>query len=486
MLRGRQRVFIDKHADALAGLAHSYTSYFARFTDVYQEAFFHHADEHAKKLLRIDAWGEINENGVYMTPSWLDRDGRVVYKMKSDEIAKPGKAPRGIGDLTVMGSLAGFVVTAALKKAQAMEPLEYRSGLAEFIKSPKRASLQHVFDTMQYHSYAAYMAYFSDDSVLSYNFKGKRCYANLDISKCDISHSPAIFQKLREMVPPGGPRDAVDILIEQCKAPCKITSLQSRKEGSGKKNCVLTPEGPVLYSGSTLTTCINNQACQLIFMAIMDADTSECETVEELGKTLENAILDTGYVVTGLSGRDNWCERFEDVQFLKHSPTLSTTVMDSDPKYRPLKNLGVLGRASGVIRGDFPGRGDLRSRSAAFQLTLLHGMHPKDSLPMINVMKETARREINVVTAKQQCQLDRLLAHQLKYKVVAGEEEEMVTFTMEDMARRYRLSDTEIGELMNYARYGYGYFTSCSAWDKILALDYGLRSLEYRLQSERS
>jgi hypothetical protein len=470
-MKARQKVFYDKYRSEFEMHAIKYRPYFDDFSTVYNEALKHHDDPHQKRELRIGAWKEIQENGTYSHVGWLDRDGRIVFKMKTDEIAKPNGAPRGIGDFGVQASLAGFVLTGMLKEAQAKEPIvEERHGKlcrAEFLKSPARKDLEVGFNRMWSGTEDIFLMYFSDDSVLQYTWRGRKYYANLDISKCDASHGPGIFQAYESLYPQHC-QPATKILMDQCMAACVMRSVDRRFGKNRKLKVVMTPKTPVLYSGSTITTSLNNTACMTIYLAIRDCDTSSANTIDEVGVKLEAAIEECGYQVTGLKGE--WCEIFEDVQFLKHSP-----VQDIHGNWRAVKNLGVLGRSSGVCRGDLPGRGDWKLRAALFQLVLLVGMYPRDSFLMLDNMKKTAARNAMQKPSERVAKLiSKKVAFDQRYKVAAAEEEEMCYFHSGDIYRRYRLTGAEEESLLAFSLSQAGDVTSGPAWDKILRKDYGL------------
>lgn len=465
----QQGVFIREHRPVFEQLAVRYLPYFKNFTTALHEALLHHADPHAKRALRIQGHTDIIEEGLQNRPGWLAGSGKIKLVMKKDECAKPKKPTRAVGDMSIVASLLGFVCTDMMKAAQEAVPFEFHSrrltGRAEFIKKPQRSELQRVFDTMEKPDVDVYFAYFSDDSCLTYRWRGRFYYANVDISKCDASHSTHIFRLFADTFPAGPPREAARELVNQCRATAKVRSVQDPR-----RYVNITPSSCILYSGSTMTTAINNLACQLIIMAICEANVDAADTIEEVGVILERAILECGYIVTGLSGDETWCEMFEDVQFLKHSP-----VLDVNGRYRPLKNLGVLGRASGACRGDLPGRGDLKNRAAHFQYALLQGMYPRDSFRLLELMKKTALADMSIpLSQKYKKQIKQKIEKRLAYKVLASEDEELVRYEPEAVYIRYRLTASEIASLDDYGLSGYGMVTSSSAWDKIMRADYGL------------
>jgi hypothetical protein len=480
-MKVKQVAFLARYKDEMARYAEQLRPFFEGYTDAAYEAHVHHADPHQKRLERIRGYGEMCELGATAWKGWLDPAIRVIYKMKTMEIAKVGKPPRGIVNLQVVASLAGFKATEYLKKAQSAVPIICDMGgrvsKAEFIMSPTTEDIDRVFDDMYISQYDVYFVYFSDDSILRYVWNGRPYWANLDISKCDCSHGEGIFAAYRDLFPEYI-RPDVDTLLAQLISPCTLTS--SHKDFPGRK-VIITPSEATLYSGATPTTTLNNVSCNTIFYAIRDCDVSECKNIEEVGRALEAAIASTGYIVTGLSADDTWCEIFEDLQFLKHSP-----VRDTNGDWHALKNLGVLGRAGGACKGDLPGRGDLENRAAVFQSNLLHGMYPRDSFPMLDMMKKTAHDAItSPLSAKGHKRMTAMLADIFRYKPTTRDDQPMHIYAMESIGRRYRLTTTEIDSLIDYSTYGFGYVTSSMAWHKILMKDYGLAVIPAEFLTEQ-
>lgn len=469
-MKMKQIEFLRKYENELQEYAARLEPYFEGYTEAVFEASEHHADPHPKRDLRIQGYAEMCVEGSTAEVGWLDPAGRVVYKMKTREIAKFSKPPRGIVSMGVIPSLAGFKVTEYLKYAQSkvcfLDVTEDRISKAEFVKSPTTEDLDRLFNEMFSGHNDVHFAYFSDDSILRYVWKGNAYWANLDISKCDCSHGRGIFETYRTLFPKSAKQD-VDTLLAQLQSPCVLKSCN--KDFPGRK-VIITPREKTLYSGSTATTTLNNTSCVSIYFAIRDCDVSACATIEEVGVTLEAAIAETGYMVTGLSGAETWCEIFEDLQFLKHSP-----VRDVHGNWVALKNLGVLGRAGGCCKGDLPGRGDIKNRAAIFQWNLLQGMYPRDSFEMLNRMKATAFNGIKTpLSARAQRRMKSMLADIFRYKPTTAQGQPMNQISMESIGLRYRLTTSELDSLLDYADYGYGYVTSSMAWHKIMMKDYGL------------
>lgn len=447
--------FIDRLRDIYSGALHSFHS-------IEEAALEHHDDPHIKRALRVQAWEDLNESGERFYRLWLKK---VLYKMKRDEIAKPGKVPRMIGDLGVAASLQGFVLTKLLKVAQDENPLWVNGGTIAFCSTPAIDRLQGVFDNLLSPQGKFYMVYFSDDSCFSFRHRGRVRYYNLDISKCDASHGPRMFEALIKITPPHL-REYMEILVEQCKLPIEIRSKSNPKnkvKGSFKN--------PTLFSGSTLTTLINNLANTFIGLclsrAVQELEDRDYED-EELAAYFEAHAEKCGYIVTGFKG-DDLCRKPEDIQFLKYSP-----VLDIDGTYRPVLNLGVLLRASGTCRGDLPGskRQTIESRAREFQFALLQGMYPRTTFPFLETMKDSTGRHTNDKAVRR-------INNRLQYRIDETASAPVHHFSDEDVLRRYDLTPLEYTELREFSRATTFEHTSSTFITKILKTDYGLTALQW-------
>jgi hypothetical protein len=156
------------------------------------------------------------------------------------------------------------------------------------------------------------------------------------------------------------------------------------------------------------------------------------------------------------------CPRYNDVQFLKHSP-----VYDNNNQIRPLLNPGVFFRASGVCRGELPGRGDFNSRALAFQAGLIQGAYPSVDTPFVNIFKnKNPTRDINQVmpfTAG---------IKTFSHKVA---DTRFFSVTSEEVFARYHLTTPELELLLtNITNASVGDQLCCAATGKVLKLDYDL------------
>lgn len=451
-MRENQRTFIDEHPSLSEDMRSRYAPHFDEYLGYMEEALLHHADPHPKREMRVAGMQEILDykNRVsLLTDTWLEK---VTYKLKKDEIAKVNKYARMIGDLGVTASLKGFRNTAFMKAAQCDEPL-LRNGITrEFIKSPDPESLKGAFQKLLEPTDRGYFCYFSDDSCLSIIINGERHMFNMDISSCDASHTEALFYFHKSTYPVFF-HDEIQSLIQQCRQTIRIYSDYDRKNF----RCYLKPFEATLYSGSTLTTVINNSANSLIAEAISEGDFHG--THAEIEAQIIQAVARTGYVVTLQR-----CQDESDLQFLKHSPA-----RDHAHNLEPVLNLGVLLRLSGTCRGDLPGKGCIIERAREFQHALLTGASSGHSHPLIDVMRANCRIEKPISDAV-------LLATKKILYDRYGESTTRIAITRDSIFRRYRLYDWEIDELLDdFARPGFCLHIANSACNKILLVDYGLK-----------
>lgn len=428
-------------------LKDKYAPYFAEYRGMREEARLHHADPHPKRELRIRAWRELQESGRDANRFWgrPSRHGCIGEgKMKREEYAKPGKKPRLIVDVGVAASLQGFRLTEMLKTAQSEEACYFSHGEAVFVKSPTDEVMERVFENLLEPKGAFYACYFSDDMCIAIRDGTRVLWFNVDISSCDASHTPAVFQAFVDLFPPHCQHDA-QILVDQCTWAIKIRNPYHMKE-----YVVLKPRVPRLYSGVTITTGINNVASLGLTAAIV---WSGAKTAAQVVRACERI----GYLVTVEE-----CQRFEELQFLKHSP-----IRDTKGIYRPLLNIGVALRLSGACKNDLPNRGDLRLRARCFQTALLEAIYPSANFAWLEQMRLKAGDGWSTEEARDK------VAKMLQYKYYYSTPR---TFLDCDVLRRYfaDVKPWHVQEWHDLTRTGYGEVVYNSTLGAILLRDYGL------------
>jgi len=452
----RQASFIKKNKDFLLRLKTLYSSYFVYYLGMEEECHLHYDDPHIKKRIRVDAYKELLDSKTLFKPLWVRH---VLYKLKKDEWAKPNKYGRMIGDLGVAASLQGFRVLDFMKVAEANEPTVTNDIESQFVKAPNQSVMRQVFKKLINPPLRGYFCYFSDDSCFSIRVNKVVYRFNVDIASCDASHTPSLFQALKDITPDVA-SDDIQRLIDQLKLPIKIRSV------SNPKNTVLlkSKDGkPHLYSGSTLTTRINNLANQLISLSLSNADFNHCHSYSDVGAVIIEAARDVGYTVTCQVASE-----YSHIQFLKHSP-----VYDVNGRLQPLLNLGVLLRSSGICHRDLPGRGDLRERARLFQQLLLTGIYSNISFPLIDRMRTS------VIGASPSLRDQKWIEHKLRplFEYRVSENVEPFILTHEESIRRYSHLSTDYDFLELLHDYGDGSFGTVVAnvaANAILTMDYSL------------
>jgi hypothetical protein len=431
---------VDRYEEQFRALARLYDS--EEFTTTHEEADEHYADPHQKKLLRVRFHEEALLIGGYGEENFTHRR-KVNLKFKNNEIGKPNKVGRVIADLGVAMSMVGFRSTSFIKDACHKNDLELNLGTASFCKTPDTEGLKKVFNNLIDPQKTFYLSYFSDDACLAYRFRGVVKMMNVDISSCDASHS-SIFRCLRALTPPSM-LESMDLLLKQLEYPVTIYSEYR------KNKIVGSFKGPTLFSGSTVTTMLNNCVYLLFAMYLNDHPLDDySDDAPSLEKQIKSRFEALGYIIT-----IEECDIPQKLQFLKHSP-----VYDIHGELQPLLNLGVLLRASGTCNGDLPGRQSFYERASSFQHSLLQGMYPRAHWPLIDIMKDTAKKYFEVDTS----------AYTTKSQV--DHEFHMLD---EQVYLRYSLTPSEIVELNEiYGRSGYGEYTCLTGLEKILSIDYGL------------
>lgn len=454
-LQCQQKQYISTLTAFINKLQKSYGPTFFDYLNMVDECEEHYADQHQKKQLRIAARADILEENLYFNHTWQSRGRKTEYKLKTMEVAKPGKIPRLIGDLGVHASLQGFRLTSFMKKAMANNVIHHNEGIIQFCPTPDPFCLEEVFDKLINPPGRFYFVLFSDDSCLAYRSGNKVLRFNVDISSCDASHTESLFMAMRSLFPVELQAE-VDQLIDQCRAPITVYD-RNTPLGTRRRKVTLKPKTPRLYSGSTLTTIINNVA-NIIIAHSISASEITC------GEDIIKAAARTGYIVTCED-----CDDWHKLQFLKHSP-----VRCSDGVVRPLLNIGVLLRLSGRCKGDLPGskKIPMKERARAFQASLLHGAYPKARFTLIDKMKANAGAPTPLY--------DDFVAPLLSYKVVDRVEYPVFHVPSHELWQRYGLDALQIAELeCEFASCSYGDHYQASGTNRVLECDYGLTGQNY-------
>lgn len=447
---GRHRELLANQRDWLAAndafltlIAAHYAPSFKDYQGRYEEARLHHADPHDKRLLRIQAWEDLHNPGTRGS-HFTDRIWATLVKgkIKSGEWAKFGKAARIIVDMGVAASLQTVWLAGFMKKAQ-MIPLHACGGIYQFIPSPKASVLGELFRRLIQPCSRFLFCFFSDDSCLSIKFGGQLFRFNIDISKCDAGHSPALFEAYIR-THPSACQDDARVAVEQCELPIQYTSTNH------KDRVVLKAKEPHLYSGSGITTTLNNFAS----LAIGWSCTNQFDGTVE---SLISAAADVGYLITV-----EVVHRPEEITFLKNRP-----VRDITGQWRAVLCYGVFLRATGNVNGDLPGsqKDTLELRASRHQASLVRGSFAGVITPVVQLLETAAGSEFL------SSRLEKTLTS-LQYKHVA--DTGPFIFNTHEFFARYQLAAHELLQIFEHARTGFGTFTSNEGLSKVLHVDYGL------------
>jgi hypothetical protein len=391
-------------------------------------------DPHPKKKMREQADRNLAIYG-YASNHWVTRGKKIMEAfMKPDEWAKPGKYPRLVFNLGVEASLQGGFLLEIAKSCMCGVDIHFMGGRIRIIKKVTYDEILYCFDQMINLTDRYFYCIFSDDACCAYWKDGRIHFCNIDISGCDASHGKGIFDFLRGFFEPRA-QEFFNPLLDQCQFTVVVRSVMDRNE---KKHLELAR--PIMPSGSTLTTFINNIGSLGIAIAFVESDFDP------------KASEDAGYITT-FDDFEDWYR----LQFLKHSP-----VYDINGVLRALANLGIPIRASGMCRGDLPGRGPLLPRARHFQANLLHGMYPRATVPLIEHMLKNAGGRPSTPP-----NTDEYLTFVTS---------PVFTITDIEWAQRYDITSAELEELYHHLRPMSDSVDciSCAATQKILHLDYGL------------
>lgn len=234
-----------------------------------------------------------------------------------------------------------------------------------FIKSPDLKKLSYWFKKMLHESV---FMFFSDDACCSLKTGTGMLFFNLDISACDSSNGPAVFEALRELVP-HSELAHLESLIRQCQADLRV--------GYGSEKLLFRPVDYFEYSGSVLTTTLNNVAVSSILASVVEKLDLRCSRDRVLSD-FQGALDNCGWECTV-----ELCDVYEKLQFLKCSPCRTV-----DGDIRAVLNLGVILRSMGQKTGDLPGRGPLSERAEKFMCGWVAGLRHAGLHPLLETLQE--------------------------------------------------------------------------------------------------
>jgi hypothetical protein len=366
--------------------------------------------------------------------------------MKPDEIAKLMKYARMIVDLGVGASLEGAYWAAQMKEWLSDKVIPIGTGAAIFCGSPDPIKVMEYFTLLQENNYTHLLLIFSDDGTLSIlEADGSNTCYNMDISSCDTSHTPSLFNFLFDLCET--PDDIKAALHNQIMAPMKVFSVDHEHYVKMK------PKDYYLQSGITITTLINSVSQMLILHSLVHHNARDTADVM-------HACARMGYKVTLEK-----CHKPQDMQFLKMSPCIDITGV-----WRAVLNLAVILRASGVFRGDLPRRSrnsTIFEDATYIQRCLMSGLLSGIDHPVLNLLCPGG-----FISTPEAYKLAAQYVDALKY--VDHSKSPRHKFD-DEIAVRYDLDGEELQQLyLCILQSGVGTLSRCSACDKIFAKDYAL------------
>jgi len=369
----------------------------------------------------------------------------VEYKGKPDEFLAANKYLRGTGDLTVLSSLVGGFMMDMIKDCLSYYYSPAPRHRMRFVKTPQKSELQEVFDNLLEDSGLSEFYYFSDDSCIKIKCTDGYVRGNLDITACDGSNYSPIFNILRNLMEVQNYEWEMILkaVFDQCKLPFFVRHPVTRKK-VGKFKC----NDMVLYSGSTLTTMINNIANSVIYLRIVERCFRNGEPIfskTEIGDAIKDAAKEMGFLV-----RLDVCEIPEDLQFLKHSPHNGV----------PIINAGVWFKGFGTCQGDIPlprKVGSLNYRSYLFCCEVVEGRQNWGNTPIRDAFNRAYPKSKVKVRYSEDTK-------------TIGDDERRVG--LESLCRRYRCSEAMLSNLLDSIDHGVE--IRHPVLDIIMAKDYGM------------
>jgi len=323
---------------------------------------------HPKRALRRQGKLKLDESCAWRTHSL----SKVKTKLKTGEYAKPGKKARNIVDLGVEASLIAGRACEVLKDF--ISRFEFENAIVNYHGHMSLESLTKTFQRLIKPPDSGFVfEYFSDDSCFAASCRDGTARFNVDFASCDSSHYGVVFDALETMTSNCG------IFSEQIAAALKQLSADvSVRDCYGKKIATVSLNESLLFSGSTLTTIINNLAQLMLAVKLTTIDWQSL-TVEQASATLRDCARRVGYSVTIVDASENFCK----LQFLKYSPDIAGV---------PYINPGVFLRVLGWSKRDIPKirgkRTSYTERANSFEASKIESFKYSGQTSLFRIMAE--------------------------------------------------------------------------------------------------
>jgi len=393
---------------------------------------------HPKKQLRVNAKRFLQSQGNLYNNLFMKH---ILLKLKCPEWAKPGKYGRTIGDYSVEGSLLTHGLIDFMKEILFTEYLSF-SFIIFKCRTPTVQVLRELFVRF-YRSDKDLFAFNSDDGILYIVCTDGILRANIDLSSCDISNGVAIFEFLSHWASVDPIlSEFVELAIKQCKQTVKVVNPERPKQ-----KLFVKPVQPIEFSGSTLTTILNDIAMLLIALRFSYVKRYRVLSKSQTKQLFLDSAESCGYIVTFDS------VAFEGLQFFKYSPVLI------DGKVLVCLNLGVILRSLGHTKGDFPGRGPIGLRGLKHSASVVMGlMHTGNTVVLRALIDRFSGFDVSVLKL---------------HHVLDGEAPEDLGYS--PFLCRYGATQAEVDELCQSIRsLSVGDVVNSDFIRKVFAIDYGI------------
>ncbi len=208
--------------------------------------------------------------------------------------------------------------------------------------TPRTSDIEHLFREMidiEKTPNTIIFGCFSDDSVIAWNLPSGMGFANVDISSCDSSNGPLIFELVYRMLYQLDPESAY-CYLQQCRQKIRCENPQERSQ-------YINIEFPTCFegSGTALTTLLNTIASALICAGIVEIFLALPNL--DFGEVIKRGAALVGHKVTVDHCKKDGRYVVERLQFLKFSPILTDKGL-----YVPSRNIGCIVRGLGKLVGD--------------------------------------------------------------------------------------------------------------------------------------
>jgi len=296
---------------------------------------------HPKRQLRLMIAAAVQRLGN----NDCDDEDDVDFKGKDNELLGGGKK-RGIANMKEFRTDATAYAIPSIKDAWE-KPFQLKNTILRYVKKADKESLVQAFkELLEPEFNHMSFVYHSDDSCVAANCADGVVYFNGDIKACDGSHRTVIFDKLFKLLAftgglPNAHHAPLTRAFNYLKRDLRVRFPKDRRQKVKYKFKTMR-----LYSGSVLTTLLNNFANLLIGMELtMLIPNPGLVTKEQLKEAYRQAGENVGYILKIVD-----CTVPEQLQFLKHSPTYVDGVIV------PWVSLGTFIRGFGTFGGYLPHR----------------------------------------------------------------------------------------------------------------------------------